>query len=150
MKADEFDLSTFLPYRLALLSRAVQALLSSALDECGLTVAQWRVYLCLVRNGPSTLNEIVAFTRLPQSSLSRSIARMDERGLVRSGRNPEDRRRSVIAITPAGRRQLAKAIAAVNRTCDGALSLAPEERARFGTTVEYLIDRLAAYTPAAD
>lgn len=147
---DDFDLSTFLPYRLALLSRAVQSLLSSALEECGLTVAQWRVYLCLVRKGPSTLNDVVAFTRLPQSSLSRSIARMDEKGLVRSRRNPADRRHSVIEITPAGRQQLAVAIEAVNRTCDDALSLAPEERARFGKTVESLIDRLESYTPAGD
>jgi len=137
------DLSAILPYRLALLSRAVQDLLVSALDACGLTVAQWRVYLCLAQKGPSTLNEVVAFTRLPQSSLSRTIARMDERGMVRSARNPEDRRRSVIEITAEGRRQLDEAIAAVNRTCEEALALNPEERARFQATVEDLLARVS-------
>ncbi|TAJ70298.1 MAG: MarR family transcriptional regulator [Phenylobacterium sp.] len=143
MDTGAIDLSTILPYRLAILSRAVQSLLAASLDECGLTVPQWRVFLCLANRGPSTLNDVVEFTKLPQSSLSRTIARMDERGMVRSRRNPEDRRRSEIEITEGGRRQLQAAIEAVNRRCEAALALSPDERVGFQTTVEDLIQRLS-------
>lgn len=55
-----------------MLSRLTQTLLAATLGQSGTTVAQWRVYLCLSKRGPSHLNGIADFTKLPQSSLSQN------------------------------------------------------------------------------
>jgi DNA-binding MarR family transcriptional regulator len=138
-----FDLMTFLPHRLAILSRLSQVLLGSALEASGLTIAQWRVYLSLIQNGPSTLNAIAEFTQLPQSSLSRSVARMAERNLVRNARNEADRRLSHIEITDEGREKLANAIHSIREQWTTLLSQAPLNETEFLATVNSLIDYLS-------
>lgn len=141
--AIEFDLSNFLPHRLAILSRLTQVMLASVLGASGLTIAQWRVYLCLVEQGPSTLNSIAEFTQLPQSSLSRSVARMAERNLVRNLRNEDDRRLSHIEITAEGRAQLNQAIRAIEDDWANVFATAPVDEQKFLRTVNKLIDHLA-------
>jgi len=142
--ARPFDLSSFLPHKLSVLSRLTQGLLAAALDKSGMTVAQWRVYLCLARQGPSHLNGIAAFTFLPQSSLSRSIAQMDERGLVRNARNASDRRISRIELTPAGRQFFEKLTGAIDDACHDAFRMQPDEEAGFIKTLDELITRLSS------
>lgn len=139
----DFDLKQFIPARLSALARLSQGLLASALGQCDMTIAHWRVYLCLAKCGPSTLNQIVAFTKLPQSSLSRSIARMSERGMVSNARNEHDRRYALIEITDEGRKQLAEAIRIVTATCDRALALRPDQEESFLSTLNDLIWRLS-------
>lgn len=46
-----------------MLSRLTQTLLAATLGQSGTTVAQWRVYLCLSKRGPSHLNGIADFTK---------------------------------------------------------------------------------------
>ena len=142
--AETFDLMTFLPNRLAILSRLTQVLLASALEASDLTVAQWRVYLCLAQLGPSTLNAIAEFTQLPQSSLSRSVARMAERGLVLNARNEEDRRLASVEITDLGRTELQDAILSIRAQWDNVLATAPIDEAAFLTTVNDLISYLSS------
>lgn len=137
------DLETFLPHRLAILSRLTQSRLAAILEASDITIAQWRVYLCLVQNGPSTLNAIAEFTQLPQSSLSRSVAKMHERGLVINNRDESDRRLAKIAITKAGRRQLDAAVAAIDANWEKALSLSRDELDALLSTVNRLIEHLS-------
>jgi len=144
--AIDFDLMTFLPHRLAILSRLTQVMLGSVLDASGLTIAQWRVYLCLVQLGPSTLNRIADFTQLPQSSLSRSVARMAERNLVRNARNEEDRRLLHIEITDEGRAQLNRAIRSIREDWTNVLANAPVDEQKFLKTVNELIDYMLTST----
>lgn len=139
----DFDLMTFLPHRLAILSRLTQVMLATVLDASGLTIAQWRVYLCLVQQGPSTLNSIAEFTQLPQSSLSRSVARMAERNLVHNRRNDDDRRLSSIEITDAGRAQLHQAIASIRAEWVRVFEGAPVAESEFLDTVNKLIGHLS-------
>jgi|GEM_PF-2693793 len=142
--AIDFDLMNFLPHRLAILSRVTQVMLASVLDASGLTIAQWRVYLCLAQLGPSTLNSIAEFTQLPQSSLSRSVARMAERNLVRNTRNEGDRRLLRIEITDEGRAQLNQAIRAIREDWANVFADAPVDEQKFLKTVNKLIDHLSA------
>lgn len=140
----DFDLMTFLPHRLAILSRLSQVLLASALEASNITIAQWRVYLCLEQQGPSTLNAIAAFTQLPQSSLSRSVARMAERQLVRNTRDEGDRRLSCIEITEEGREQLRRAVESIKREWACVLEQAPLNEKEFLAMVNTLIDYLSS------
>lgn len=143
--ATALDLATFLPYRLSALSGLTQRLLEATLSRSGVTIAQWRVYLCLLTNGPSHLNGIVAFTHLPQSSLSRSIAAMHDRGLVRNARDATDRRIARIEITPKGRRHLAVLTRDIDAACADAFRLSPAEEARLIRRLDVLIARLGAW-----
>lgn len=145
-KSVELDLMTFLPHRLAILSRLTQVLLAAALEQCDMTIAQWRVYLCLVQEGPSTLNGISEFTSLPQSSLSRSVAKMAERGLVQNQRDASDRRISKIEITDEGRAQLQKAIRAIKKNWADVFASQPIEEESFLETVNQLIVHLSQHT----
>jgi DNA-binding MarR family transcriptional regulator len=133
----------YLPAQLARLSALAQGMLASALAQCDMTVAHWRILICLVERGPSSLNEVVDFTHLPQSSLSRSVARLEERRAVSGKRDADDRRRMTIEITDAGRAMLDAAAAVVDRNVNEALPLPPEELERFKSTLRYLIERLA-------
>lgn len=144
-RAGEFDLATFLPYRLSALSGLTQRLLEAMLSRSSVTVAQWRVYLCLLTKGPSHLNGIVAFTHLPQSSLSRSIAAMHDRGLVRNARDATDRRIARIEITPKGRRHLAALTRKIEAACADAFRLSPAEEAQLIRRLDVLIARLSAW-----
>lgn len=137
-----FELGAFLPHKLSVLSRLTQDLLASTLGQAGMTVAQWRVYLCLLTQGPSHLNGIADFTRLPQSSLSRSIAQMAERGLVRNARNESDRRIARIELTEEGREHLAQLTADIQASCEAVFRMDGAEEARFLKTVDELVDRL--------
>ncbi|WP_169457924.1 MarR family winged helix-turn-helix transcriptional regulator [Ottowia thiooxydans] len=138
-----FDLETFLPYKLSVVSRLTQGLLASALGKSGVTIAQWRVYLCLTKLGPMHLNGIADFTLLPQSSLSRSIAQMDERGLVRNARNENDRRISRVELTPEGRKHFELLTVAMNEACDAVFDMEPSQLAEFVLTIDKLIARLS-------
>lgn len=138
----DFDLASFLPHKLSLLSRLTQTLLASTLSQSGMTVAQWRVYLCLNTIGPSHLNGISEFTRLPQSSLSRSIAQLAERGLVRNARNEEDRRIARIELTEEGRKHLAELTTQIKASCDTVFQMDTEEEAAFLHTIDELVTRL--------
>jgi DNA-binding MarR family transcriptional regulator len=147
-----FDLASFLPHKLSVLSRLTQGLLAAALDKSGLTIAQWRVYLCLARQGPSHLNGIAAFTFLPQSSLSRSIAQMADRGLVRNARKADDRRISRIELTPAGHAYFEQVTGAIDDACKKAFRMEADEEAGFISTIDELIARLSsqlAHVPGA-
>jgi DNA-binding MarR family transcriptional regulator len=144
-QAPGFDLSSFLPYRLSTLSGLTQRLLEVTLARGGVTIAQWRVYLCLVTKGPSALNGVVAFTHLPQSSLSRSIAAMHERGLVRNARDATDRRIARIEITPKGRRDFAALTGAIEAACADAFRLSPAEETLLIRRLDELIARLSEW-----
>jgi len=139
----QFDLAGFLPYKLSVLSRLTQDLLASALVEAGVTIAQWRVYLSLVKQGPSHLNGIADFTMLPQSSLSRSIAQMADRGLVRSVRNENDRRLARIELTRSGRKQFEQLTVAIQTACEVAFAMDASEELNFLKTIDELISRLS-------
>ena len=143
----QFDLAKFLPHKLSVLSRLTQNLLAATLGQSGMTIAQWRVYLCLATLGPSHLNGIADFTRLPQSSLSRSIAQLAERGLVRNARNESDRRIARIELTEEGRRHLAQLTAQIQASCNTVFQMDADEEAAFLHTIDELVTRLSERIP---
>jgi DNA-binding MarR family transcriptional regulator len=143
-----FSLEDFLPYKLSQVSRLTQELLESILLRSNVTVAQWRVYLCLATVGPSHLNGIVEFTRLPQSSLSRSIASMSEQGWVRSARNEGDRRISHIELTEFGAKFFSDLTDKLDTGCGDILLIPEDRRADFFQTLNSLIARLTEATEA--
>lgn len=141
---EPLDLDMFLPQRISMLARLTQTILASALAKSNLTVPHWRIFHALTHNGPSDLNAIADFTVLPQSSVSRSVARLTEQGLVTSTRAANNRRHLEVAITPKGRETLAQAVRDVREHWHRAFPLQPEEERAFTTYVNGIIDALTS------
>ncbi|MDJ0928366.1 MAG: MarR family winged helix-turn-helix transcriptional regulator [Gammaproteobacteria bacterium] len=110
--APHIDLGHFAPYLVANLNHHFQDLLARSLDTFGLTIAEWRTLVCLTRAEKATIDDIVRFTRLPQSSISRTVGKLRERRLIRRRDSPRDRRAREIRLSAAG----ARAVNQANRT----------------------------------
>jgi len=68
----------------------------------GLTLSKAGVLGYLYRDGKTTLTELAAYLRVKPQSLTRLLADLEQRGLVLSRSNGEDRRENLLEITEAG------------------------------------------------
>jgi len=98
------DLEHFLPYRLSLLANSVSRVLSRLYDqEHGLTVAEWRLIAILARFGPQSANQVSERSSMDKVRVSRAVSRATAAGFVDRQIDGQDRRRSVLTLTPQGR-----------------------------------------------
>lgn len=72
-------------------------------EAAGLTAAELFVLHALREAPAQSLNELAARTYTDQSTASPVVERLRRRGYVRRERSPDDARRVVIGLTPAGR-----------------------------------------------
>ena len=92
----------------------------------------WRVLVGLSLVPDATQKELVAFTRTEQAQLSKVLKEMDQRGLIRSAADQDDRRAKVFRLTAAGRRRYRALLPDVTRLTDAMdAALAPDERQQF-------------------
>lgn len=128
---------------------AVMAPLRPLLREAGFTDQQWRVLRVLADAGPLDASGIAERALLYAPSVTRIVREMVERGLLSRDTDDADRRRSVIAITPAG-------LALVRRTAEGTARLLSaygeafgrERLDRFVAETIALTEALARFAPA--
>ena len=89
------------------------------------------------RAGPLAVSELAERLGVDQSTASRQVKPLEERGLITRTSDPADRRSSLLSITAAGRRVRAKVRDTVLDDIDTALRDWPEaERARLGMLLE--------------
>jgi len=69
----------------------------------GLTLSQLRVIRTLTVNGEMSAGELASVTELWAPSISRLLVNLSERGLVTRRTDPADARRTLVAVTKAGR-----------------------------------------------
>jgi len=99
------DFAHFLPYRLSVASNTIsQAIAADYEARFGLSVTQWRVMAILGRHDDLAAREVAERTAMDKVAVSRALAALIERGLVRRGTAREDRRASRLRLTAAGRR----------------------------------------------
>ena len=147
---DGFDLTRFFPYRMAVLAERVSlAVARLYADRFDLSRAEWRVLAALGTNPTMAAKDIGPYSTLDKMQVSRALARLETRRLIRRESDPADRRAKILRLTPAGRRLFAEIVPLV-RACETDLlaSLSPAERAlleRFMADVQaradVLIDR---------
>ena len=140
MNLDAFNLSTFLPYRLAVLSERVSRRLSSEYENShGISVAEWRVLVHLLRCREVSVREIHDCVNLDKPRVSRAVSRLETAGLVRKVPGEDDGRLVAISLTDAGRHALSEilpaAITVEARLLD---ALSPAEIESFGAVMEKL------------
>jgi DNA-binding MarR family transcriptional regulator len=73
-----------------------------------LSPSQTTALATIDRHGPLTPSELAARERIQRPTVTRVIARLEERGLVQRTRDPQDGRSSLVALAPAGRELLAR------------------------------------------
>lgn len=102
---DDESLMTVRDFRrnLRLLERQIESALSSQTGCCGVTVAQCHLILELDQSGPAGIGDFARALDLDASTLSRTVDGLVRAGLVSRETDPDNRRRQVVALTPAGR-----------------------------------------------
>ena len=97
------DLEHFLPYRLSVLSNRIsQVIADTYAARFGIGVAEWRAIAVLGRHSGLSANGVAERTAMDKVAVSRTLARLLERGLVQRDTHGDDRRRSVLELSAAG------------------------------------------------
>jgi len=119
-----FELKTFLPYRLSVLSnRMSQRLAAVYQKESDLDIPQWRVLVILASQDRMTATEVATAASMDKVRISRTVARLKEKGLVQERGCERDGRARRYRLTDAGRR-LYRALLPKVRACEAEI-LAP-------------------------
>ena len=139
---DGLVLERFLPYRLSVLMlRISNAIARSYERRFNLSVPEWRVMAVLGRFGPLSANGVAEKTQMDKVRVSRAVARLVKAGRVTRRVDRADRRRSVLALSPAGQ-AIHREIVPHARRVEARLlaGLTPTERA----ALDHLVAKLEA------
>ncbi|MBK0326122.1 winged helix-turn-helix transcriptional regulator [Rhodobacteraceae bacterium F11138] len=99
-----FDLSSFLPYRLAVLSERISKCLSLEYARShGISVAEWRVLVHLAHGREVSVRDIHNCVNLEKPRVSRAVTGLEKAGLARKGTSKADSRLVAISLTEQGR-----------------------------------------------
>ena len=99
----DLKLQTFLPYVLNNLAERVSAGLSGIyVDEYQLSIPEWRVVANLAEHRTLNARQIVAFTTMEKSKVSRAVSSLSERGLITQRRAEGDNRAKDLTLTDEG------------------------------------------------
>ena len=96
--------------RLQAASRLGTQLYAGYLSETGLTGPQFGTLAYLCRDETHSVGSLAALLGTDQTTLTRNLRLLEQRGLIQQAVAPEDRRRRVIRLTPEGRRVFQKAL----------------------------------------
>lgn len=101
------QLDRYLPYRLSVLSNTVSGAIARLYEtEFGLTISEWRILAVLgpaaAGNSPLSANEVAGQTRMDKVQVSRAVARLLDKGLLRRSVAADDRRRTELSLSRRG------------------------------------------------
>lgn len=97
----------YLPALLAQASHLISGEFHRVAKAKGFTVSEWRVLASLAGNAPMSIGRLAEITVTKQPTVTRVLDRMEARGHVRRMPHEEDRRVTLVAITPSGNRLVA-------------------------------------------
>jgi DNA-binding MarR family transcriptional regulator len=141
MSSGDFDLETFLPYRLAVVASRVSAEFAAVYGpRHGLSTAEWRVMAHLANaEAPVSVREVFARVAMDKSKVSRAASRLELAGLIGKAEDARDRRLVALSLTERGRAVMADLVP-LARDFEAQLlaRLAPEDRAALGRVLAAL------------
>ena len=125
-----------LPIALLRARETVMAPIRVMLSHSGISEQKWRVIRVLEEVGPMEQTALAKGACLLLPSLTRMLQSMEEEGLLSRTPDKNDRRKSIVRITAAGRRVLAD-------HAEASAALAAKLEARFGPEkLDQLLDLL--------
>jgi DNA-binding MarR family transcriptional regulator len=125
-----WEIKDFLTFRINILYRLLDRRLKKMLaDHHHLSIAEWRVLGQLATNSPTTVRAIAGTTYMAKSQISRAAASLVRLGYAVRGKDVDDDRSAVFAITKEGQRKY-QAVMRMNRERQRRLlaQLEPAER----------------------
>jgi DNA-binding MarR family transcriptional regulator len=97
-------LDTYLPYRLSVASNKVSSLIAKAYEtRFGLTIPQWRILVILSDGLALSQKGLIEQTAMDKVTISRAVAALVTRGLLRKESSAPDRRSDILTLSQAGR-----------------------------------------------
>ena len=136
--APDFDLNTFLPYRMnAAASRISRAFADRYREDFGITIPEWRVLVHLHHAGDVSVRDIESRVDMEKSKVSRAASRLEAAGYITKAVNDSDRRLLALRLTAEGE-------ALVARLLPVAIGYQEEMLARLGPLVDGLEAGLSA------
>lgn len=102
-KLDDYALEKALPYLLNRAGVRIGDTFSQELVKFKLTLPMYRVLASLLRIDAQRMTHLAEYTSIDISTLSRLIATMEKKGLVKRKQGEEDRRSVHVVLTDAGR-----------------------------------------------
>jgi len=133
------ELAAALRPALLRLSRAVR----SQRVDVSVSLACLSALGTLRKHGPMSAGDLAAFERVQPPSITRVLASLEQRGLVRREAHPSDKRQAIIVISDAGQELLAAERRSSNAWLARRLAeLTPTERALVRDVIPVL-DKLA-------
>ncbi len=106
MDEDIFRRPGYLINRLARLSNRWA---DTRFQKLGLAIAQMPVLYTLKDGTSSTQSELARLAYIEQPTMAQLLARMERDGLIRRTANPDDRRSSLVSLTPRALKKLPEA-----------------------------------------
>ena len=104
MPASHLKLDRFVPYRLSVLTNAVsRALAIRYAERFGLTIPQWRIVAVLGHEPDLSAVEVAKRTVMDKVTVSRAVAALESDGRLIRRVDSDDRRRSLLRLSAAGR-----------------------------------------------
>jgi DNA-binding MarR family transcriptional regulator len=100
----------YLPALLAQASHLISGEFHRVVNDHGFNVSEWRVLASLAGGDPASIGRLAAVTVMKQPTVTRVLDRMEASGHVERIANPGDRRFTLVRITPAGSRLVARLI----------------------------------------
>ncbi|MBV6423051.1 MAG: hypothetical protein NAOJABEB_00840 [Steroidobacteraceae bacterium] len=139
--APSLRLDRFIPYRLSVLTNRVSSAIAQAYAErFGLSIPEWRVIATLGERPGMSAAEVAARTAMDKVAVSRAVASLARAGRLARTRSTDDRRRSKLRLSGAGRAVYAK-VAPYALAYEAALLASLDHRER--ETLDRLLDKLS-------
>jgi DNA-binding MarR family transcriptional regulator len=111
--------------------------------DLSVTLTQLSAMATLLKKGPMSAGELASCERVQPPSMTKVLANLEERGLVRRDAHPSDKRQAIISVTEQG----TELLDSERRSRDAWLTqrlaeLTPDERAVLRSVVP-ILDKLA-------
>jgi DNA-binding MarR family transcriptional regulator len=148
--ANGFRLEDFLPYQLAVTASRVSRLFARRYaDDFGLSLPEWRVIAVVGQADGASPSAVSEMTAMDKVKVSRAVATLVARGLIKQTQDPEDGRARVLRLTRKGT-TLHQGVIPVARKLEVQLSesLSRTELAALRKTLERLSEHVQAIEAA--
>lgn len=134
----------------SLVVRAVRQLVAGQIEPLGLSIQQFWTIVAIAEKNTGSQSELAARLRVDEATACRVVRSLGDAGMVSAVRDPDDRRRVRLELSPRGdalARRLVPVAREIRSVIDGALT--PEERAATRAALTKVLSRLSALIEAA-